>query len=52
MVYAAGTREIITPELIREVYGLPVTIAEVNGMPVVVPGLEYLHPPETSLPAE
>jgi len=52
MVYAAGTREIITPELIREVYGLPVTIAEVNGMPVVVPGLDQLHPPETSLPAE
>jgi ABC-type hemin transport system ATPase subunit len=37
-VFAAGTRDIITPELIEAVYGLPVTIAEVNGMPCVVPG--------------
>jgi iron complex transport system ATP-binding protein len=37
-VFAAGTRDIITPELIGAVYGLPVTIAEINGMPCVVPG--------------
>jgi hypothetical protein len=34
------------------VYGLPVTIAEVNGMPVVVPGLDHLQATETSLSAE
>lgn len=38
MVFAAGTREIITPELIGEVYGLPVTVVKVNGMPYVIPG--------------
>jgi len=37
-IFAAGTRDIITPELIEAVYGLPVTIVDVNGMPCVVPG--------------
>jgi iron complex transport system ATP-binding protein len=37
-IFAAGSREIITPEMIEAVYGIPVTIAEVNGMPCVVPG--------------
>jgi len=30
-INAAGTRQIITPELIEAVYGIPVTIAQFNG---------------------
>jgi len=37
-IFSAGTREIITPELIEVVYSIPVTIAEVNRLPCVVPG--------------
>ena len=50
-IFAAGTREIITPELIETVYGLPVTIAEVNGMPCVVPGTSKEHVTEHASPS-
>ena len=43
-IFAAGTRDIITPELIEAVYGLPVTIVDVNGMPCVVPGAGTDYP--------
>lgn len=36
-VFAQGTREIITPEVIEEVYGLPVIIGELGGIPCVIP---------------
>jgi len=36
-VYAAGGREIITAETVREVYQLEAEIHEINGVPVVVP---------------
>jgi iron complex transport system ATP-binding protein len=50
-IFAVGTREIITPELIETVYGLPVTIAEVNGMPCVVPGISKDKVTEHALPS-
>jgi iron complex transport system ATP-binding protein len=34
---AAGGREIITPEIIKEVYEIDVLIEEVNGVPMVLP---------------
>jgi iron complex transport system ATP-binding protein len=37
MVYAAGGEEVITPELIEEVYGVPVAIRRWGGRNVVVP---------------
>jgi iron complex transport system ATP-binding protein len=37
MVYAAGGEEVITPELIEEVYGVPVAIRRLCGRNVVVP---------------
>ena len=33
----AGGPEVITPETIREIYGIDVSIGEVNGRKVVVP---------------
>jgi len=50
-IFAAGTREIITPKLIEAVYGLPVTIAEVNGMPCVVPETGRIPALEHALPS-
>ncbi|MBE3571866.1 MAG: ABC transporter ATP-binding protein [Moorella humiferrea] len=38
-VFACGGMEIMTPENIAGVYGIPVTIAKVQNIPVVVPGL-------------
>jgi len=35
-VYTAGGREILTPEVIYEVYGVPVILSDVRGYPVVV----------------
>ena len=37
-VHAHGGAEVITSEVIEEVYGLPVVIGEVAGMRCVVPG--------------
>ncbi|MCX6690213.1 MAG: ABC transporter ATP-binding protein, partial [Methanoregula sp.] len=37
MVFAAGGEEVITPELIEEVYGVPVAIRRWGGRNVVVP---------------
>jgi iron complex transport system ATP-binding protein len=45
-IFAAGKREIITPELIEAVYGIPLTIAEVNGMPFIVTGTGRIQTPE------
>ncbi len=50
-IFAAGTQEILTPELIQAVYGIPVTIAEVNGMPFVVPGTGRIQTLKTALPS-
>lgn len=36
-IFAAGGKEVITSENIREVYGIDVTVAEVEGTQVVVP---------------
>ncbi len=36
-VYAFGAREVVGPEMIREVYGVQAQVLEVNGRPVVVP---------------
>ncbi len=36
-VVARGGREVITPEIIRAVYGIRVVVAEVAGIPVVLP---------------
>jgi iron complex transport system ATP-binding protein len=36
-VYAAGGREIMTPANIEAVYGLPVLVQSIEGLPVVVP---------------
>ena len=36
-IYAAGGREIISPENIRDVYGIEVTVGEVEGTAVIVP---------------
>lgn len=36
-VFAAGGREIITPENIREVYGLDAYVEEIHGITVVIP---------------
>ncbi len=36
-VYAAGGREVVTPEAIRDVYGIDVSMGEVEGVPVIVP---------------
>ena len=40
---------IVTPGLIEAVFGLPVTIAEVNGMPCVVPGTGRIQTPRNML---
>jgi iron complex transport system ATP-binding protein len=37
-IHAKGGVEVITPEIIEEVYGLPVVIGEVAGIRCVVPG--------------
>jgi len=37
-VHAQGGAEVITPQVIEEVYGLPVIIGEIAGMRCVVPG--------------
>lgn len=36
-VYAFGGRQVVDPEMIREVYGVQAQVLEVNGRPVVVP---------------
>jgi len=36
-IYAAGGREVVTPEVISEVYGVSVDIMQFKGLPVVVP---------------
>ncbi|MGO0122378.1 ABC transporter ATP-binding protein [Desulfothermobacter acidiphilus] len=36
-VYACGGREVMTPEHIAAVYGVPVLVEELRGVPVVVP---------------
>ena len=36
-VFAAGGKEVITPENIREVYGMDVYVEEIHGITVVVP---------------
>ncbi len=41
---AAGGKDIITPEIIRETFGINVTIGEVGGVTVVVPKLHGIHP--------
>jgi len=43
-VLAAGGREIVTPEVVREVFGIDVIIEQVAGVPVVVPKLHGLRP--------
>lgn len=46
-LFAAGERDIMTDSLISETYGLPITVSEVRGIPVVVPCAEQqaCHPP-------
>ena len=34
---AFGGREVVDPEMIRDVYGVQAQVLEVNGRPVVVP---------------
>jgi iron complex transport system ATP-binding protein len=36
-IYAAGGAEIITPEIIQEVYHVPVSVIQMHGKPVIVP---------------
>lgn len=36
-IYAAGGPEIVTPETVKEVYGLDTVVETINGNPVVVP---------------
>jgi iron complex transport system ATP-binding protein len=36
-IYSASERAEITPEVVEAVYGLPVTIEQVRGHPVVMP---------------
>ena len=36
-IYAAGGSEILTPATLRAVYGVEVTVAQVEGQTVVVP---------------
>jgi iron complex transport system ATP-binding protein len=36
-IHAAGGREVVTPETIEEVYGIPVIVERYNGFPVVIP---------------
>ena len=36
-IHAAGGPEIVTPEVINEVYGVPVHIEQIRGTPVVIP---------------
>lgn len=38
-IFASGGREIMTEENIQAVYGLPVKVEELNGVPMVVPQL-------------
>ena len=46
-IFAAGGDEIITPENIHEVYGIDVTVGEVNSYKVVVPNeLQHLLSPK------
>ena len=46
-IFAAGGKEIITTENIRQVYGIDVTVGEVNGYRVVVPNeLPHLLSPK------
>lgn len=47
MVFAAGGEEVITPELIEEVYGVPVTIQRWGGRSVVVPHADTGEPMES-----
>jgi len=47
MVYAAGGEEVITPELIEEVYGVPVAIQRWGGRNVVVPHADTGDVPES-----
>ena len=35
-VYTQGTRDAVTPEAIRQVYGVQVILGEVQGYPIVV----------------
>ncbi|MDV2480906.1 ABC transporter ATP-binding protein [Methanoculleus sp. Wushi-C6] len=37
IIHAAGSREVVTPESIGAVYGVPVTVEQYNGFSVVVP---------------
>jgi iron complex transport system ATP-binding protein len=36
-IHAAGGREVVTPETIEEVYGIPVIVERYNGFPIVIP---------------
>jgi iron complex transport system ATP-binding protein len=48
MVFAAGGEEVITPELIEEVYGVPVAIRRWGGRCVIVPHADADYPLESS----
>jgi len=37
VIHAAGGPEIVTPEVINEVYGVPVYIEKIRGIPIVLP---------------
>ncbi|GAB7022161.1 ABC transporter ATP-binding protein [Salidesulfovibrio brasiliensis] len=43
-IFAAAKRGEVTAEMIEGVYGLPVVLGEVNGLPVVVPADETIRP--------
>ena len=36
-IFAAGGREVVTPETIRDVYGIPAVVERYNGFPIVIP---------------
>lgn len=45
-IHAAARRDQVTAEIIEDVYGLPVILGEINGLPVVVPAEETARPHE------
>lgn len=47
MIHAAVARDEVSEQIIEEVYGLPVTMGEVDGVPMVMPRRGAMRPPES-----